>query len=113
DRGAHRRVLGDDRHGEGGGLAVAQFELHELGGIELHETVGGGVEIHPQKIDLLLAERGLDLPPAKTENDQHGDKQRSLEARRKHEAEVAQQLATAGEVDEIMLHARLPYRKPE
>ena len=35
DRGAHRRVLGDDRHGEGGGLAVAQFEVHELGGIEL------------------------------------------------------------------------------
>ena len=33
--------------------------------------------MHPQEIDLVLAERGLDLPPAQAENDEHGDKQRS------------------------------------
>ena len=60
--------------------------------------------MHPDQVDLVITQSRPHFPIARADSNKAGDYQRTLQAGCKHEPKVAEQLAPAGEVQEIMLH---------
>src|SRR3546814_10495309 len=57
--------------------------------------------MHPGKINLVVGERGRHLEIAKPGADEEGHQQGAFEPRCEHETEVSEELAAAGEIEEI------------
>src|SRR3546814_3527654 len=62
---AHGRELAHDIERDADSSATGQFEFHQLAGIELHEGIAGGIDMHPGKLNLVVGERGRHLEIAK------------------------------------------------
>ena len=60
--------------------------------------------MHPDQVDLVITQSRPHFPIAGADRYQAGDNQGALQAGCKHETKVAEQLAPAGEIQEIMLH---------
>src|SRR3546814_18034665 len=69
---AHGRELAHDIERDADSSATGQFEFHQLAGIELHEGIAGGIDMHPGKINLVVGERGRPLEIAKPGADEIG-----------------------------------------
>ena len=105
---AHWGKFANDIERQADCTATGQLELHQLTGIELHEGVARSIEMHPRQVDLVIGKRRGHLPIGEPCGDHESHQQRAFEASRKHEAEVAEELAAAREIEEITLHRCLP-----
>ena len=105
---AHRRKVANDSEWQTDSASTGELELHQLAGIKLHEGVARSIEMHPRQVDLVIGKRRGHLPIGEPCGDHESHQQGAFEAGREHEAEVAEELAAAREIEEITLHRCLP-----
>src|SRR3546814_15937036 len=87
---AHGRELAHDIERDADSSANGQFEFNQLAGIELHEGIAGGIDMHQGKINQVVGERGRHIEIAKQGADEDGHQQGAVETRVEHKTEGAE-----------------------